>query len=230
VADEPTPTPTSDPTDPPATPAPSDPPADPAPAGDPPADPPAEPTALGNGDPDPGADPNADPNAAPKPNVPETYELTPPEGFDKLDPEAVAAATPVFKELGLSNEQAQKLIPVAGQFAKRIVEQRDQELIGGIAEQRKAWLEEAKADPEIGGAKWDGTLQTAAKALDTLGFPKGSPLRNLLDDSGLGNHPDMIRFVAKVGSVIAEDASFPRGDQGGRGKKSDAELFYGPKG
>ena len=161
-------------------------------------------------------------------DVPETYELAVPEGFEKLDDQAVAAATPVFKELGLSNEQANKLVPVAADFAKRIVDERDQQLLGTIAEQRKSWLEEAKADKEIGGANWDGTLSTAAKALDTLGFPKGSPLRNLLDESGLGNHPEMIRAFAKVGKAIGEDPNFPRGDAGGKVAKTAAEQFYGP--
>lgn len=236
MADEPTPTPTSEPpADPNPNPAPSDAPAD-KPA-DAPADTPAdEPkqdegddlaaTALG-GKPDDADAPKGDDE--PKSEVPETYELAVPEGFEKLDEQAVAAATPVFKELGLSNDQANKLIPVAASFAKRIVDERDQQLIGTIAEQRKGWLEEAKADKEIGGANWDASLTSAAKALDTLGFPKGSPLRNLLDESGLGNHPEMIRAFAKVGKAIGEDADFVRGDSSAAVKKTDAELFYGKK-
>lgn len=163
-----------------------------------------------------------------KTDVPETYELAVPEGFEKLDDEAVKEATPVFKELGLTNEQANKLVPVAASFAKRIVDQRDQQLIGTIAEQRKSWLEEARADQEIGGANWESSLQAGAKALDQLGFPKGSPLRNLLNESGLGNHPEIIRAFAKVGKAIGEDTDFPRGDAGGKQPKTTAEKFYGP--
>jgi hypothetical protein len=222
VADDPTPTPNSDPTDPPATP-PSDP-----PAGDPPV-PPADDglgtTALGNDPADPPAD---DPDAGKKAEVPEAYELATPEGFEKLDETAVAEATPVFKELGLSNEQANKLVPVAASFAKRIVEDRDQQLMGTILEQRKDWLETAKKDPEIGGTHWDGTISSAAKALDQLGFPKGSPLRVALDDSGFGNHPEMIRLMSKVGKAIGEDADFARATTG-KDKKTDAEIFYGPQ-
>lgn len=216
--------------DPPATP-PSDP-----PAGDPPTAPPAdppkaaddglEPTALGGGDADPPAD---DPEAGTKAEVPEAYELATPEGFEKLDDTAVAEATPVFKELGLSNEQANMLVPVAASFAKRIVDQRDQQLMGTILEQRKDWLETARKDPELGGANWDGTINSAAKALEQLGFPKGSPLRVALDESGFGNHPELIRFISKVGKAIGEDSDFARSTQAG-GKKTDKELFYGPQG
>lgn len=225
MADE-TPIPNSEPT---PNPAPSDPPADKpqdAPAADaPPADaPPADDnsTALGGGDPPADDAPQA---AA----VPETYELAVPEGFEKLDDTAVEAATPVFKELGLSNEQANKLVPVVADYAKRIVEQRDEQLMGTILEQRKTWLNDAKADKEIGGANWDATMQSAARALDRLGFPKGSPLRVALDESGFGNHPELIRFAAKVGKEIGEDADFVRSDANTPVKKTDEELFYGTK-
>jgi hypothetical protein len=165
-----------------------------------------------------------------KEGPPETYELTPPEGFEKLDPDAVAAATPVFKELNLTNEQANKLMPVAGEFAKKIIAERDQQLLGEVAATRKNWLEEAKADPEVGGANWDTSLEAAAKAMDSLGFPKGSPLRNYLNESGAGNHVEMIRLMAKVGKAIGEDMDFVRGNQNSAVKKTDEELFYGPKG
>lgn len=164
------------------------------------------------------------------PEVPETYELETPEGFEKLDEETVAAATPVFKELGLTNEQANKLVPVAGAFAKRIIETRDQQLLGTILEQRKTWLTDAKADQEIGGQNWDASIRESARALDNLGFPKGSPLRVALDESGFGNHPELIRLMSRVGKAIGEDSDFVRSDAGAAVKpKSDAELFYGSK-
>jgi hypothetical protein len=232
MADETTPTPTSDPT--PTNPAATEPPAaDKAPdAG---ADKDVDlGTALGGDDKAPEPKPDAEPKAdeggdaePPKAAVPEAYELTPPEGFDKLDEKAVAAATPVFKELGLSNEQAQKLIPVAGEFAKSIVEQRDQQLLGTVMEQRASWLEDARKDPEIGGQNWDKSLQDAARFMDHMGFPKGSPLRGFLNDSGAGNHPELIRLFAKAGKLIAEDGVV-RGDADVAVKpKTDAELFYG---
>lgn len=180
-------------------------------------------TALGSGE---GEKTEAE-GAEAKAEVPESYELTPPEGFENLDADTVTAATPVFKELGLSNEQAQKLVPIAGEFAKKIIAEGNQQMLSSIATQRKEWLETAKSDAEIGGTNWDTSLSTAAKALDTLGFPKGSPLRNLLDESGLGNHPEMIRAFAKVGKAIGEDTDFVRGEGGAQVKKTDAELFYG---
>jgi hypothetical protein len=42
--------------------------------------------------------------------------------------------------------------------------------------------------------------------------------RQLLDDTGLGNHPAMIRFCRKVGEGLAEDGTLARGSEGPRAK------------
>lgn len=161
------------------------------------------------------------------PVVPEKYELTVSEGIE-IDAAALEAATPVFQELGLTNDQAQKLMPVAEQFAASIRAQGEAAILASVQAERAAWLNEAKADPEIGGAQWDSNLVIAAKALDGLGFTKGSAFRTLLDDSGLGNHPEMIRAFVKVGKAISEDTDFARGGATSA-PRSDAQIIYGPK-
>ena len=162
--------------------------------------------------------------AAPE-GPPEAYELTAPEGIT-LDAEAVELATPVFKDLGLNNEQANKLMPVAADFAKRIQEKSQQAVMSEVMAQRAAWAEEAQNDPDIGGAKFAETMALSAKALDTLGYPKGSPFRTFLTDSGLGNHPEMIRAMRRIGEAVGEDNNFVRADPGAQTRKSDAEVFY----
>jgi len=164
--------------------------------------------------------------------VPETYELEAPEGF-AIDPQALAVATPVFRELGLSNEQASKLMPVAAQFAQGLSDKLNAQIISQVRADRKAWLDSAMADREIGGAHWKETLAKGAFALDNLGFPKGSPFRVLLDESGLGNHPEMIRAWAKVGRAIGEDGDFVRGAGTPHSRRDTAETLYpndAPKG
>lgn len=200
-----------------------------------------EPTALGGG---PLSDETADAPAdaaetdastegeagesEPEKVVPEKYELTVSEGFD-LDTETLEAATPIFQDLGLTNDQAQKLIPVAEGFAQQIVSKVNEEIAASIRAERADWLAQAKADAEIGGDKFDATLVTAAKALDGLGFPKGHPFRALLDTSGLGNHPEMIRAFAKVGRALSEDNDFIRTGVATSGERSAAEILYPPK-
>lgn len=200
-----------------------------------------EPTALGGGPltdeaadtPADAAETDAKPEGEagegePEAVVPEKYELTVSEGFD-LDAATLEAATPIFQELGLTNDQAQKLIPVAEGFAQKIVAQVNDEIGAAIRAERAEWLDTAKADPEIGGDKFDATLVSAAKALDTLGFTKGHPFRALLDTSGLGNHPEMIRAFAKVGRALSEDNDFIRSGQATTGARSPAESLYPSK-
>ena len=59
-----------------------------------------------------------------------------------------------------------------------------------------------KTDAEIGGDKLPENLAVARKALETFGTPE---LKALLNESGLGNHPEVIRFFYRSGKAISED-------------------------
>lgn len=215
-APTPAPSPAPAASDPPADPSPT--PAPSAPAGDPPASEP-ETSLLGDavakkeGDPDP-ADPAAqgDPNApkdppAPEHVVPDAYELTV-EGLD-LDAAAIEEATPVFKELGLSNDQANKLMPEAAKFRDRVADATLQSIVDAGAKQKADWAEATRSDPDIGGGKLDESLHLSAKALDALGYPTGHEFRQALTDTGFGNHPEMVRMMRRIGEMVSEDG-FPR--------------------
>ena len=145
--------------------------------------------------------------------VPEAYELTAPEGLT-IDADLLAEATPIFKEAGLSNDQAQAILPAAKSLMEKTQQATIQSMIDGGNQQRKAWLDAAKADEQIGGAKWDASLGSAAKALDALGHPEGSEFRTALNETGFGNHPEMIRIFARLGQMVGEDGDFVRADAG----------------
>lgn len=161
-----------------------------------------------------------------KAEVPETYELKPPEGFEKLDQESLDEVVPLLKELGATNEKAQTLIDHAGKFAQRIQTQQQQLILDEVNKTRTQWAEEARNDKEIGGQAWEETEHLAAKALDTFGAPKGSPFRSFLTDTGLGNHPEMIRMMRKIGAAVGEDNDFARAAAGAQIKKSTEEILY----
>ena len=69
-------------------------------------------------------------------------------------------------------------------------------------EQQKSWVDDAKSDTEFGGDKFDQSISVAVKARDSFGTPE---FNEMLDSSGLGNHPEMIRFLNRVGKQISED-------------------------
>ncbi len=64
-------------------------------------------------------------------------------------------------------------------------------------DRERDWAEQTKNDPEIGGKNLKRALKDAAYALDRFGDWE---LYGYLDDSGLGNHPDVIRLFSKAGA------------------------------
>lgn len=162
--------------------------------------------------------------------APEKYELKAPDGMD-FDAEAFGEVEPILRELDLSPVAAQKLVDVYAGKVIPLLQKRAEEGAVKAADERNAnyrkeLADQARADPEIGGAKFDETIDKVARVWQQFGIPAGSGFRGLLDDSGLGNHPDMLRFLSRVGAAVSE-GGFVRGDGVGGGRKSDAEVFYG---
>jgi hypothetical protein len=120
---------------------------------------------------------------------------------------------PLAKELGLDGVKGQKLVDLAvkmqGGWAKQQAEQ--------IAAQDKAWTESLKSDKEYGGAEFEKSLLVARQALTKFGTPE---LTQALESSGLGNHPEVMRFVYRVGKALAEDTM--AGTHGGQAPKTPA--------
>ena len=70
------------------------------------------------------------------------------------------------------------------------------------------WLDQAKADPEFGGDKLAENLAVAKKALDAFGSPE---LVKMLNESGLGNHPEIVRAFYRAGQKISSGSFVPSG-------------------
>lgn len=155
--------------------------------------------------------------------VPEAYELAL-EGFE-IDAELAGEAEPVFRELGLTNAQANALLPLVPKVMERAQNAAVQAMLYAGAQQRKAWLDAFNADPEIGGAQADETKHLAAKGLDALGYTADHPFRKALTESGFGNHPDMIRMARRMGEMLGEDGTFARAGAGEDKPDPLAELY-----
>jgi hypothetical protein len=126
--------------------------------------------------------------------APEKYEFVAPEGRE-FDPEVLGAFSEVAKEINLSNESAQKVLD---KIAPVLAAKQEKAIEDGKA----AWTASSKADKEFGGDKLQENLAVAKKARDAFGTPE---LTSLLDESGLGNHPEVIRFFFRAGKAISED-------------------------
>lgn len=139
------------------------------------------------------AAPAVEETKAPEAVAPETYDLKMPEGVE-LDKAAADEFTAIAKELKLPAEAAQKLADVGAKMAQRQVE--------AHAKLVESWTESVKTDKEIGGDKLTENLGIARKALDQFGTPE---LRDVLNMTGFGNHPAVIKAFYKIGKAISED-------------------------
>lgn len=139
-----------------------------------------------------------------KQGAPEAYEFQAMEG-QEFDPEVMKSFSEIAKELDLPQDAAQKVLD---KVAPKILERQMQ----ALENVRNEWAESARTDKEFGGDKLNDNLVVAKKALDSFGTPE---LRKLLNESGLGNHPEMIRLMYRAGKAISEDR-FVGGTRGGQ--------------
>lgn len=144
----------------------------------------------------------------------ELKDFVAPEGVT-LDTEAATEFKTIAKDLGLKQENAQKVFDVGVKLMQRW-EAKQAETMKAT---NQAWIESTKVDKEFGGEALQENLAVAKKALDTFGTPE---LRTLLNESGLGNHPEIVRAFYRAGKAISEDR-FVSGNRG-PAKTGDRDL------
>ena len=145
----------------------------------------------------------ADKNAAKV--VPEKYDIK--FGDKEADPAILEAFTPIAKDLGLTNEQAQKLATFHNDQVQALLTAQTQVQSEAWANVQKQWVSDARADKEYGhlagGKTFDENMSMVAKAMQQFGTPA---LNKALVDSGMGNHPEIARMMFRVGKAISEDS------------------------
>jgi hypothetical protein len=149
--------------------------------------------------------------------APEKYEFKPAEG-QELDTSALEQFEPIAREMNLTNEQAQKMVDLYGTKIMPMVQQQQVEAWQKTTEQ---WAADVKADKEIGGDKLTGNLSAAQRALAQFGTPE---LKEYLEGTGLGNHPELVKAFVKIGKAMSEDGMVTGKESG---QRSAAEVLYG---
>ena len=150
--------------------------------------------------------------------APEAYsDFTMPEGVE-LDAAALETATPLFKEAGLTQEQAQMFVD----YEANRVQETAQAQSDAFNQQVTDWEATAKADKEIGGDKFDENLGVAMLGMEKLGTPE---LKDFLEKSGAGSHPEVLRTFYRMGMLLKEDD--PGSNGGNSGSKTDrVSIMY----
>jgi hypothetical protein len=136
--------------------------------------------------------------------VPDKYELKAPEG-QTLDAATLEAFTPVFKELGLSQEAAQKLVDTQFKTTAAALDAANKTMADQIAAETASWAKACRDDKEFGGANYDANVKIANKAFAAFA-PPGSALRSVLYESGYANHPEFVRLFWTLGQKLSESA------------------------
>jgi hypothetical protein len=160
----------------------------------------------------------------PEPRAPEEYaEFKVPEGTT-LDEQTGTEFKGLAKELDLTQEQAQKLLDFGGDKLRAQIEAPYKLW----AETQAKWQAEVKADPEIGGTKFEQSIKDAAQVFapgESNPFVKDAAeakaLREALNMTGAGNNPAIVKLFVKMGKVLAEPGSL----SGGPVKDSQGTLL-----
>jgi len=165
-----------------------------------------------------GAEP-AKPAAPAKPEAPQPSEikLAVPEG-SYLDATVVERIAAESKARGLTQEQAQARLNEAHEAVATYAKGQQDEL----ETEKKMWLDMLKADKEIGGVAFDENVTLAKRAVDAFG---SDSFKKALNESGLGNHPELVRTFARIGRSIADD-KFVRPGHTPAAKKTPEQVFY----
>jgi hypothetical protein len=193
------------------------------------ASPPAAKTLLTSGD-SPPVDPAkppvdpAKPAEAPKP-APDKYDFSAlklPQGIT-LSNDIVDAVSPVLKKYGLTQEAASELVTAHGEATAKLMAAAE---VKAEADFQTMMADEAKKNIAAITKEWGNdfkpNLEIAQRGLARL-FP-GADGKRLLDETGLGNHPEFLNAFLAVGKMIQEDK--PPNGQVPSGRKSNAEVFY----
>lgn len=124
---------------------------------------------------------------------PETYELDLP---DTVDEALVTEAIAVFREQGLTNDQAKAVAALHARSHDQAVEQWQTTVSG--------WEEAVKSDADLGGEKFDAVRARTAKLVADFGTPA---LVEALEMYGFGNHPELVRMLNNVARAMGEDST-----------------------
>lgn len=145
--------------------------------------------------------------------APEKYEFKDIEGAP-IDAKVLDVFSLSAKELNLTQEKAQSILDKVAP----VMAQRQQEQIKAVQEQ---WTNESKTDSEFGGDKLNESLAVAKPAFDKFA-PDG--FKKLMTETGLGNHPEVIRTFYRIGKAMSEDSFV--GGKAVSSELSPTEILY----
>lgn len=140
-------------------------------------------------------EPAAIETAPPEPAIAyEPFRL--PDNFQR-DEKAMGEFTDLLRGEKASQDLGQKLVDLYTREASKLYEQQRTMFADTI----NGWKEDVLADPELGGSRTQTVLASCGAVLEQFGTPE---LRQMFNLTGTGNHPEMVRFLNKIGKFLGE--------------------------
>lgn len=147
------------------------------------------------------------PDAAKTEGAPDAYTaFTAPEGYT-IDPKIIEAATPIFREMGLSQANAQRLVDF---HTTQMIEAAKAPQTA-YETTRTEWQAKVRSDPDLAKAvNGDKTGLDAVKldigrALNALNDPTlAADFKAAMDLTGAGDHPAFVKAMWKLSAFITE--------------------------
>jgi len=157
---------------------------------------------------------------ADKPMVPEKYEdFKAPDGY-QIDKAFVESALPVFKELGLTQDQAQKLVDIQVQ-RELVLAKGPQET---YERTRQEWQTKTLNDADIKKAGIDTVKADIGRALNALGDNAlTAEFKQAMDLTGAGDHPAFVKAFWKLSQFITEGKHVTGGGPSPAGQKGPGD-------
>lgn len=161
-------------------------------------------------------------------DVPDRYSFDAPEGVE-LNEEALEQFQGLAKELGVTQEQFQKLV----EYDLERSQAAQQQAVDGWNERVNGWREAARADKEFGGENYDANVKAAMSAVEKFGDAElkallKSPSEQNPEGLAVGNHPAMLRFLNRVAKAMG-DPNLITGDgasAGGNAEEARLKRLY----
>lgn len=146
-----------------------------------------------------------------------------PENYDVTADPLMAEFGTIATETKLSTEQAQKFVDLYTKAATQLAAENK----SAWEKTNEAWVNEIKADPEIGGEKLQTKVLPAISSLiNEIGGAQSAEVRKALDLTGAGNNPAIIRFLAKAAEALGEARGHPQGQAASKSAGIGPQALY----
>lgn len=140
-----------------------------------------------------------------RPEKPEQYKIPEVDGI-KWNEEQLKPALETFHKLGFTAEQAEGVLKLYAQVLGQNVENARKRHNSAVETLKKEW-----------GNNYDRKVVVAQRVINQFG---GEELKKFLDDSGAGDNPHLVKALAEIGEILAEDG-FISGRVEGEMSKAD---------